>query len=47
VIFSEDSGFEAIVGIFREAGFEVAGSCTATKYFEQFFIVTLEPCRLP
>jgi HemK-related putative methylase len=43
VIFSEDSGPETITGIFRDAGLDVVDSQIATKYFEQFFIVTLKP----
>lgn len=42
IIFSEDSGYESIVSIFREAGWTIAGNVSRQKYFELFYVVEFE-----
>ncbi len=40
IVFSEDSGYETITGIFLAEGFRILNSETYSKMFEKFYVVT-------
>ncbi len=46
IVFSEVSGRDRIIGIFREAGFAVKMSSVHGAFFERFFVVTFEMCEV-
>jgi release factor glutamine methyltransferase len=40
IVFSEDSGYETLTGIFLAEGFRILNSETYSKMFEKFYVVT-------